>query len=96
MARRPIFIPRFDGGQLVGEIYIDFTWHPGMAPSQKKKNVGELHRAAASKGISPLLEISTKSNDRVGQQLSAFNLHVRFSDVEMPFESAYQGSKVFK
>lgn len=96
MAHRPVFIPVLDGLYLVREMDISFTWHAGMAPSQKRKNVQELHQAAARKGLCPLLEVSTKSEEKLGQRLSAFNLQVRFSDLEIPFESAYQGSKVFR
>jgi hypothetical protein len=96
MANRPIFLPNFDGAQLVREVSINFTWHSGMAPSQKQKNVAELHNEAAKRGLFPLLEVSTKSKEAIGQKLSAFNLQVQFSDLEIPFESAYQGSKVFE
>jgi hypothetical protein len=56
----------------------------------------ELHNAAKKTGLFPLLEVSTKSEEKLGQQLSAFNLQVQFSDLQFPFESAYQGSKVFR
>jgi hypothetical protein len=97
MAERPVFIPRTDGQRLVEEVSIAFTWHRGMAPSQKKKNVLALHDAAAKRGISPLLEISTKSEEKLGQRLSAFNLKVHLEvPGSIPLESAYQGSKVFE
>lgn len=96
MAHRPVFLPVIDSDRLVQEVSFDFTWHAGMAPSQKKKNVTELHRAAATMGLLPLLEVSTKSEEKLGQKLSAFNLQVQFSDLKIPFESAYQGSKVFR
>lgn len=96
MAQRPVFIPLQSGPRLVDEIAISFTWHKGMAPSQKKKNVIELHNAAAKRGLSPLLEISSKSEDRIGQRLSAFSLKVDLEGRLIPLESAYQGSKVFK
>lgn len=73
------------------------TWHPGFAPSQKKKNIVALHESAARAGYSPLLEVSTKSEEKVGQHLSAFNLKVRTKQYGMlPLESAFQGSKVFE
>ncbi len=97
MAERPVFVPRTDGRRLVEEISIAFTWHKGMAPSQKRKNVIELHEAAAKRGLAPLLEVSTKSEGRLGQRLSAFNLKVQLDEVGfIPLESAYQGSKVFE
>lgn len=97
MAERPVFIPSLKPGRLVEEISVAFLWHKGMAPSQKKKNVAELHAAAAKRGLSPLLEVSTKSEERLGQRLSAFNLMVELEDGgAIPLESAFQGSKVFE
>jgi hypothetical protein len=97
MAERPVFVPRTDGRRLVEEISVAFTWHSGMAASQKKKNVLALHVAAAKMGLSPLLEVSTKSEEKLGQRLSAFNLKVQLADSgQIPLESAYQGSKIFE
>lgn len=97
MAERPIFVPRTDGQRLVEEVLIEFTWHPGFAPSQKKKNIVELHEAAKQKGYKSILEVSTKSEEKLGQRLSAFNLKVEIEGVGViPLESAYQGSKVFE
>jgi len=97
LAERPIFIPAPDSPELVKELSIQLTWHPGFAPSQKRKNVVSLHESAARLGYSPILEISTKSEEKVGQRLSAFNLKVH-SEVlgTMPLETAFQGSKVFQ
>ncbi|WP_245421743.1 DarT1-associated NADAR antitoxin family protein [Rhodoplanes serenus] len=81
---------------MVQEIAIEFAWHPGVAPSQKKKNIAALHEAAANRGLSPLLEISSKSEIELGRQLSAFNLKVRIEGRETTLECAFQGSKVFE
>jgi hypothetical protein len=97
MAERPIFIPAPDSPELVKELPIPLVWSPGFAPIQKKKNVAALHAAAAKAGFSPLLEISTKSEEKVGQRLSAFNLKVHSEQLGiMPLEMAFQGSKVFE
>lgn len=97
MAERPIFLPSLKPGRLVEERLIPFTWHKGMAPSQKKKNVIELHEAASKRGLQPLLEVSTKSEEKLGQRLSAFNLKVVLNEEEsIPLECAFQGSKVFE
>lgn len=97
MANRPVFIPHVEGPYLVEEARFEFTWHPGFAPIQKKKNVVALHASAAGKGLTPLLEVSTKSEERLGQRLSAFSLKVKHHEFgEMPLECAYQGSKVFE
>ncbi|KRA32941.1 hypothetical protein ASD68_07650 [Rhodanobacter sp. Root627] len=97
MAERPIFMPSQRTGRLVEETSVSFLWHKGMAPSQKKKNVSELHTAAAKRGIEPLLEVSSKSEEKLGQRLSAFNLKVELDEGGViSLECAFQGSKVFE
>jgi hypothetical protein len=96
MAERPVFVPVTTGSTLVHEVHVKFPWHPGLAPSQKKKNVDELHRAALARGLTPLLEISSKSDWEVGQRLSAFFLKVEVEGKETTVECAFQGSKVFE
>ena len=97
MAERPIFIPRHDADRLVEEKTFSFEWNAGLAPIQKKKNVTALHASAASGGYSPLLEVSSKSEEELGRRLSAFNLKVEIDDnCFVPMECAFQGSKVFE
>lgn len=96
MAERPIFIPVPHQPDLVKEISLTIVWSPGFSPTQKKKNICALHAAAAAAGYAPLLEISTKSDEKLGQHLSAFHLKVRTRHGDqIPLECAYQGSKVF-
>lgn len=96
MARRPIFVPISEPDHLVDELLLDFNWSPGFSPTQKKKNVVALHEAARSRGFFPLLEVSTKSEEPIGQRLSAFSLHIETASGSISIESAYQGSKVFE
>lgn len=96
MAVRPIFRPNMFGPTLVVEVPIQFRWHPGMAPVQKKKNVAELHEAAAERGLPKVLEVSSKSERELGRKLSAFYLKVPIGDREIPLECLFQGSKVFE
>jgi hypothetical protein len=96
MASRPVFIALGEPTHLVREIPVDFSWSPGFAPVQKKKNVLALHIAAERQGLAPLLEVSTKSEEKLGQRLSAFNLKIATEIGAITIESAYQGSKVFK
>lgn len=96
MANRPVFIPLGKPDHLVREVLVDFEWSPGFAPVQKKKNVAALHAAAERRNLSPLLEISTKSEELLGQRLSAFSLKVETDMGEISLEAAFQGSKVFK
>ena len=97
MAERPVFIPSPDESGFVEVRSFDFAWSPGLAVSRKKKNILALHQAAARSGCSPLLEISTKSDDDLGRQLSAFNLKVQTQQFgPIPLECAFQGGKVFQ
>ncbi len=96
MAERPIFIPVPGEPELVKEVCLRMTWHPGFAAIQKQKNVEALHAAAAAVGYTPILEVSSKSTEKVGRHLSAFHLKARMDDAEIPLESAFQGSKVFE
>lgn len=96
MANRPIFVPISDGNRFVREVTVEFEWNPGMAPSQKRRNIVAIHEAAAKIGISPVLEISTKSMQRLGESLSAFNLPIELDDGTLiPLECAFQGGKIF-
>lgn len=97
MAKRPIFLPYSDGARLVKEVLVDFEWNPGFAPVQKKKNIVALHEAARLKGFQNLLEISTKSDVKLGQRLSAFNMPIELDDgARTTIECAFQGSKLFE
>lgn len=97
MAKRPIFISVFDKDYLYKEIDIDFKWYAGFAVSQKQKSVQSLHEQAKEQGYNPILEISTKSEVKLGQRLSAFNLQIDTEDYgKISIESAFQGSKVFE
>jgi hypothetical protein len=96
MADRPVYVPDLYGETLVREVRVNFRWHPGMAPSQKKKNISELHRAASLQGLSPILEISSKSDVEVGRQLSSFHLPLWANGRETTVECAFQASKVFE
>ena len=96
MAERPVFVPATTGRMFVHEVPVEFRWHPGMAPSQKKKNVVELHNAAHARGLQTLLEVSSKSDREIGKRLSAFHQKVKLTDGSVhPLECVYQGSKVF-
>ena len=97
MANRPIFTPNLNGFPYVDTIDIEFKWYPGFAKSQMQKTIMSLHEAAEKQGIAPILEISRKSESRLGVSLSAFNLPlVTPNGQKMSVECAYQGSKVFE
>jgi len=96
MAKRPIFLSAEKIDHFVDEIQVDFKWNPGFAAIQKKKNIEALHKGAKNKGLFPLLEVSTKSEELLGRRLSAFNLKINTKIGEISIESAFQGSKVFE
>lgn len=101
MALRPIFIPVFSGTSLVDTIMTEFEWVPGLSRSQKIKNVKNLHEEFSKKNDFPLekiLEVSSKSINPMGNDLSAFNLYIFNESLKrnISVESAYQGSKVFE
>ncbi len=96
MATRPVFLPSYEGPNLVDERHFDFPWSSGFAEVQKKKNVRALHEAAHSSGIGEVLEISSKSDVELGRRLSAFSLKVELDGEMLPLESVYQGAKVFR
>ncbi len=97
MASRPFFIPAKEARPGVHEKSIGFKWYPGMAASQKKKSIASLHQEIKSHGYKNILEISSKSEDKLGVALSAFNLTFTTKKYAKSFtvESAFQGSKVF-
>jgi hypothetical protein len=97
MAKRPIFVPNLHGFPFVRQEIVEFQWHPGFAKVQIQKCITSLHESAATKGITPILEISSKSKDKLGISLSAFNLMLEIEgNPRMSVECAYQGSKVFE
>lgn len=99
MASRPIFTPSLSGKLLVNTHYVDFQWFPGMAKSQSQKSIESLHMEAKKQiGVSKILEISSKSSEELGVNLSAFNLMIKTVKREREFslECAYQASKVFE
>lgn len=99
MAERPLYIPTSEGKAFVVTRYVEFQWFAGMAISQKQKSIDSLHAAARDiPGVQSVLEISSKSRDQLGVQLSAFNLLIRTARSGRIFsvESAYQSSKVFE
>jgi len=97
LASRPIFIAQ-DAFPYVKVEEIDFKWHPGLSVTQKKNSIKSLHEAAIKQHTHlSLLEISTKSDDPLGVNLSAFNLSVTMADGRsVPVENIFQSSKVFE
>jgi hypothetical protein len=98
LATRIVFLPTEPGEDaLFREILVNFEWVPGMAISQAKKSVRNLHASASKNhGLSRVLEISTRSEEVLGVSLSAFNLKVDTGKQIVSVETAYQSSKCFE
>lgn len=76
---------------------MEFDFHPGQSMLQKKKNVKALHEAWLKDHPGKrILEVSTKSEEEKGRQLSPFNLcrSLRSLKKEFPVENIIQASKV--
>jgi hypothetical protein len=97
MAERPVFIPAPESDELVREVFLPLTWHSGFAQVQKEKNIEALHEAARARGLSPLLEVSSKSKSERGRHMSAFHMTIPTKCCgRIKLELAFQGSKVFE
>lgn len=99
MAKRPVYTPKLNSkssGVITKDV--EFKWFPGMSTSQKQKSIASLHKAANDLNISPILEISSKSEMKLGIKLSAFNLMIKTQKLNQSFsvETAFQSSKVFE
>lgn len=99
MAKRPIFIPEYSENAFVNRDNIDFHYYSGFAVVQKQKSIASLHEAIHEKyGFEKILEVSSKSQDQLGIDLSAFNLMMvdKKSNKKFSVECAFQSSKVFE
>lgn len=96
MAIRPVFV--LCDQSMVMSVDVNFDWHAGRTPADKKYNVASLHQAAQTNGLFSVLEVSTKSDRKLGRHLSAFNLKttVPATHQMVSVESMYQGCKVFE
>ena len=84
MANRPFFIPTQNKEELVTTNSVEFTWFSGFAKSQKqKKSILSFHENITKEfKLDKILEISTKSENKLGIQLSAFNLRINYKNKE--------------
>lgn len=89
---RPIFIPK---QKTIGvmEKNISFDWHMGMSVEVRKRSIKSLHEEAKKAGFLNILEASSKSEQKIGIQLSAFFLT---NITGYPVENLFQSSKVFE
>ncbi|QLB21643.1 hypothetical protein A6B43_04950 [Vespertiliibacter pulmonis] len=92
MATRPIFIPNRETPGVI-EQEITFDWYMGMSTEVRKRSIISLHNNASLVGYKKILEASSKSEQSIGIQLSAFFLK---NIKGYPVENLFQSSKVFE
>lgn len=98
MATRPYFISTNDN-KFFKEKTCEFEYFTGFAISQKQKSITSLHGEILKKyPASTILEVSRKSENNLGTQLSAFNLTLKSKkdNKRYPVENIFQSSKVFE
>ena len=97
MALRPVFIPNEEGPFLVTSKLVNFEYYSGFSIHQKQKSIDELHSSIEKElGLINILEVSSKSKNKLGVDLSAFNLEINDKNKKYSVECAFQGSKVFE
>ncbi|SOC40947.1 DarT1-associated NADAR antitoxin family protein [Ureibacillus acetophenoni] len=97
MAKRPIFISSPKSSMLFKRELIEFEWFSGFSLKQKQRSIHSLHDRAREKFPEiKLLEISSKSTEQFGIELSAFNLIIKKNNMNFSVETAFQASKVFE
>ena len=87
-----------DNKEYVKEIEVNFKWYAGFSVSQKQKSIVDLHNEYNKiYKLDKVLEVSTKSLEKLGISLSAFNLMINAKDNKIfSVESAFQSSKKFE
>lgn len=97
MSIRPLFIPKKNYDIGAEEVSLEFVWNSGFSKTQARKNIKNMHDSARKKGFKNILEVSSKSENDLGVELSAFNLSfvTKKYNKKITVESAFQGSKVF-
>lgn len=94
MARRIAFIACNDS---FFEETFDFKYYCGFAISQSRKSINSFHESIHNKYPNfNILEISSKSENPLGNKLSAFNLTLNINDKTYTVENIYHASKVFE
>lgn len=99
MAKRICFISKPTDQPIFKELEVEFKYYTGFAISQKQKSINAMHEEIRRlDGSLRVLEISTKSLNQIGVELSAFNLKFldENSGKEYPLENIFQSSKVFE
>ncbi len=85
MAKRPAWT--IENGKVISREF-DFAWNGGFAVSQKRKNINALHQSIADATGQTALEISSKGEVELGNQLSAFNMKTNGVFIENIFQAS--------
>lgn len=85
MAKRPAWTIK-NGIVICREF--DFAWNGGFAVSQKRKNINALHKSIVDATGQTALEISSKGEVELGNQLSAFNMQTNGVFIENVFQAS--------
>ncbi|HBF8686554.1 hypothetical protein KWV42_10450 [Clostridioides difficile] len=98
MAKRPVFVVNNNMINFFDTVNTEFEWYSGFSISQKQKSIKSLHTNFINQFENKnILEISSKSMNNLGVQLSAFNLKIKCDNGKSyTVESLFQSSKVFK
>lgn len=97
MAERHVYVPGTNG-KSIKQVLVSFDWNKGFAVSQKQKNIAAIHGAFRRRFPDRnVLDISSKSLQPLGVELSAFHLkkYVPELDAKVPVECVFQGGKAF-
>lgn len=97
MATRPVFSV-IESDDLISTEIFEFKYCPGFSIKQKQNSIANLH--SSYKRVHPdskIIEISSKSKDEIGKELSAFNLKINIGNNQLfSIENLFQSSKVFE
>ena len=97
--QRPVFMPKVNSDNLVKTDMVMFERHVGFATRQKKKSINDLHQVIRKKyGFKHVLELSSKSGNKLSFPLSPFSLKITDEHDGNPYsvENAFQASMVFE
>ncbi len=96
MANRPVYCS-MDVAPFYKAIYTEFEFFSGFSIQQKQKSIRSLHDSFSKENANKkVLEVSRKSDNPIGNRLSAFNLKYKYEDKLYPVECLFQGSKKFE
>lgn len=97
MAEKMYFIIDFDKN-IIEEKTVEYTFKAGFAIKNKQENIKNIHKEILKKEKEDqILEVSSKSLDKLGVDLSAFNLSIETKKhKKLSVETIFQASKVFE